>query len=153
MPMQNIDIKASGAPDISLSGLKIWISGRQFEDSTDFQDANWLVVTARCSSYFSEVLTQGPIIHLSELELWMAELLKLNETICGEADLNCMEPELSASIRLDKNGSGTLTVFITPDNMNEQHRFTFAIVQSYLPSLIRELQTVLTKYPIKGSCP
>ncbi|MDM8556099.1 hypothetical protein QUF75_15350 [Desulfococcaceae bacterium HSG7] len=153
MPMQNIDIKASGAPDISLSGLKIWIAGRQFEGSTDFWDANWLVVTARCSSYFSEVLTQGPIIHLSELELWMAELLKLNETICGEAVLNCMEPELSSSIRLNKNGSGTLTVFITPDNINEHHRFTFAVDQSYLPSLIRELQTVLTKYPIKGNCP
>jgi len=71
--MKNIDIKASGAPDISLSGLKIWISGRQFEDSTDFWDANWLVITAHCSSYFSEVIIQGPIIHLSELELWMSE--------------------------------------------------------------------------------
>ncbi len=153
MPMKKIDIKVLDAPDISLSGLKIWISGRQFEDSTDFWDANWLVITAHCSSYFSEVIIQGPIIHLSELELWMSELQKLNETIRGEADLNCMEPELSASIRLDKNGSGALTVFITPDNMNEQHRFTFAVDQSYLPSLIRELQTVLTKYPIKGNCP
>jgi len=64
-----------------------------------------------------------------------------------------MEPELAASIRLNKNGSGTLTVFITPDNMNEQHSFTFAVDQSYMPSLIGELHTVLTKYPIKGSCP
>ncbi len=140
-------------PDISLSGLKIWISGRQFENSTDFWDANWLVVTIGCSSDFSEVVVQGPIIHLSEMEQWMFELQKLNKTIRGEAKLNCMESEFDASIRLDKTGSGSLAVFITPDNLNERHEFTFSVDQSYLPALIRALQTILTKYPIKGSGP
>ena len=149
--MKNIDTEAFGVPDISMSGLKIWISGRQFENSTDFWDANWLIVTAQCSSSCSEVVAQGPIIHLSEVEQWISELQKLKKTIHGKAKLNCMEPELDVSIMLDKKGSGSLAVFITPDHLNEQHDFTFSVDQSYLPSLIRELQTILAKYPIKGS--
>lgn len=149
--MKNSETEAFGAPDISLSGLKIWISGRQFENSTDFWDANWLVVTAQCSSSCSKVVVQGPIIHLSEVDQWLSELQTLKETLHGEAKLSCMEPELEARIKLDKMGSGSLAVSLTPDHLNERHDFTFSVDQSYLPSLIRELQTILTNYPIKGS--
>ena len=148
---KNIDTETFGAPDISVSGLKIWISGRQFEDSTDYWDANWLVVTVHCSSDWSQVCAQGPIIHSAEIEKWLSELKNLEKRIHGEANLNCTEPELDVSIKLDKKGSGTLSVSITPDNLIEQHDFLFSIDQSYLPSLIRELRNVLKKYPIRES--
>ena len=83
--MKKIDIEAFGPPDISLSGLKIWTSGRQDEDSTDFWDANWLVVTAHCSSIFCQVITHGPIMHLSEVEHWISDLQRLHNNLHGEA--------------------------------------------------------------------
>ena len=147
--MNVIDTESLGAPDIALSGLKIWISGRQFENATDFWDANWLVVTAQCASAHSEVVARGPIIHLSELENWKSALQKLHETIQGEAGLNCMEPELDVSIKLDGMGAGSVAVSITPDNLTERHDFIFSIDQSYLPPLIRALQAILRTYPIK----
>jgi hypothetical protein len=151
--MKNIDIEAFGPPDISLSGLKIWISGRQDEDSTDFWDANWLLVTAHCSSVSCNVVTQGPIIHLSEVEHWISDLQKLQNNIHGETMLSCMEAVLEICVKLDTRGSGSLDVFIIPDQLNEKHEFTFSFDQSYLPSLIRELQIILNEYPIKGIRP
>src|SRR5882724_344446 len=31
-----------GTPDIKLSGLQIWVHGRQFPNATDYWDGNWL---------------------------------------------------------------------------------------------------------------
>ncbi len=150
--MKHIDTEAFEVPDISVAGLKIRIAGRQFEHSTDFWDANWLVITVQCSSSCSNVVTQGPIIHLSEIERWMSELQEMNETLAGEARLNCMEPELDVSLTLDgTTGAGSLTVCITPDHLTERHEFIFPIDQSYLPALIGELRSILKQYPITGA--
>jgi hypothetical protein len=37
-----------GAPNLELEGLQIWVHGRQFPDSNDYWDGNWLRVTAHC---------------------------------------------------------------------------------------------------------
>lgn len=150
--MKHIDSEAFELPDISLAGLKLWVAGRQFEHSTDFWDANWLVVTVQCSSSYSNVAAQGPIIHLSEIEQWISELQKLSKRLAGEARLNCMETELNVKMTLDgRTGAGSLRVCITPDYLTERHEFIFPIDQSYLPKLIGELQNILKQYPITGA--
>ena len=140
-----------GDPDITFSGFKVWISGRQFPQSSDYWDGNWLLVTAFCESPGAQVWTQGPIIHLSEIEHWLKGLKELISTVRGEAELACMEPELGAKVTLDKLGRGSLAVCITPDHLNEHHAFTFDADQSFLPGVIRNLENILDKYPIKGS--
>ena len=37
-------------PDIKLAGLQIWIHSRQFPDTDDFWDGNWLNITAHCGA-------------------------------------------------------------------------------------------------------
>jgi len=140
-----------GKPDLSFSGFKLWISGRQFPEASDFWDGNWLMVSAHCESMGAKVWAQGPIIHLSEILHWLNGLKELNKTVEGEAELPCMEPELRAKVVLDKLGRGSLFVTITPDHLKEHHRFTFSVDQSYLPVVIKDLQRVLDKYPIKGN--
>jgi hypothetical protein len=139
-----------GEPDLSLAGLRIWISGRQFPDANDYWDGNWLLVTASCVSAGAQVVTQGPILHLSELRHWLNGLKDLLQAVEGEAELPCMEPNLWATVRLGKTGSGSLAVSITPDPLKERHEFEIEIDQSYLPRLVRELEDILTRYPLKG---
>ena len=139
-----------GEPDITFSGLKLWISGRQFPASSDYWDVNWLIVTACCESPGAEVWAQGPIIHLSEIQSWLTGLKELNQTVQGEAELACMEPELGAKVILDKLGHGSLVVHITPDHLHEHHSFTFEVDQSFIPGVIKDLENVLDRYPIKG---
>lgn len=140
-------------PDISLSGFKIWIIGRQFPNSTDYWDANWLNVTAHCVSAGSQVWTQGPIIHLSEIEQWLSSLQALNKAPQGEVRLPCMEPELNAKVLFDQTGKGSLVVSITPDHRNEYHEFTFTLEPSCLQGVIKDLKSVLVHYPIRGADP
>ena len=140
-----------GRPNIHFSGLKMWISGRQFPNSSDYWDGNWLNATACCESMASLVWTQGSIIHLSEIDKWLNALKELNRTVHGEAELPCIETELRAKVVLDELGNGCLTVNITPNNLEESHRFTFEVDQSFLPGVIRSLESVLDRYPIRGN--
>jgi len=149
--MKKINVKDLREPDLSFSGFKLWIFGRQFPESSDSFDGNWLAAGAFCESVGSQTWVQGPIIHLSEIHRWLSELSKLHSTIQGEAALHCMEPYLKAKVVLDKLGNGTLIVGITPDHLNENHEFTFEVDQSYLPAVIGDLKDIIDKYPIKGT--
>lgn len=124
-----------GAPDLKLEGLQIWIHGRQFPDSGDYWDGNWLRVTASCGGNGASVFATGSIIHLSELDRWLVETEELLKNLDGDAKLACMEPALS----------------ITPDHMTQRHWFQFEIDQSYLPPFVKQCQSILQAYQIKGS--
>jgi hypothetical protein len=140
-----------GSPSIRLSGLKIWVHGRQFPEATDYWDGNWLHVTVECSAINAVVCVSGPLIHLSELAQWATSAEKLHSTLNGEANLVCMEPELSVKLVLDKLGHMLMTVNITPDLMSQQHCFRVELDQSYLPNLIAGCRGILDSYPIKGA--
>ena len=144
--MKKINVKDLREPDLSFSGFKVWIFGRQFPESSDSFDANWLVAAAYCESIGSQTFVQGPIIHLSEIHQWLADLKKLHSIVQGEAALHCMEPYLKANVVLDKLGNGELIVDITPDHLKEKHEFRFEVDQSYLPAVISDLKDIIDKY-------
>ena len=139
-----------GEPDIEIAGLQIWVHGRQFPELHDYWDGNWLRVTVHCGAKGDSVWASGPIIHLSELHGWLISIRNMNDTLSGEANLECMEPELSVSIKTERHGHIAMEVHITPDNLQQDHLFRFEIDQSYLPKLLSSCQKVLSKYPIRG---
>jgi hypothetical protein len=140
-----------GAPDLKLEGLQIWVHGRQFSDSNDYWDGNWLRVTAHCGGNGASVFATGSIIHLSELDRWLVGTEELLKNLTGEAKLACMEPALSATLKSGSLGHITMEVSITPDHMTQSHRFQFQIDQSYLPPFVKQCQSILKAYPIRGS--
>ena len=138
-----------GAPSLQLSFLRIWVHRRQFPDSLDFWDGNWLYITANYSSGDSSVWISGPCIHLSELDTWYNETTRLYQSLIGEAALKCMEPELDVQLKAESLGHIVMTVQITPDHLNQFHRYRFELDQSYLPAFLAQLKTLLTEYPIR----
>jgi hypothetical protein len=139
-----------GKPDIKIAGLEIWIHGNQFPSSVDYWDGNWLDITAKCTSEGASVWVSGNIIHLPDIEHLKSSCENLYESLKGKAELPCIEPELSVEFKADTLGQITMIVNITPDHLNQDHKFTFGIDQSYLPSLISSCKRILNKYPIKG---
>lgn len=103
-----------GEPDIEIAGFQIWVHGRQFPDLHDYWDGNWLRVTVHCGAKGASVWASGSIIHLSELHGWLISIRNMNDTLSGEANLECMEPELSVSIKAKKHGHIAMEVHITP---------------------------------------
>ena len=149
--MDNDAFARLGTPDLKLEGLQIWVHGRQFPDLHDYWDGNWLQVTAHCGETGASVFATGSIIHLSELDRWRSETEALLKNLNGEAKLNCMEPNLAASLKAVSLGHITFEVSITPDQMTQRHWFQFSIDQTYLPPLVKQCRAILEAYPIRGS--
>jgi hypothetical protein len=148
--MSKVDIiHKLGDPDLKMNQFKLWIHGRQFPELDDFWDGNWLNVSAYCNESGASVYTNGAIVHLSEIEKWLNLCQDLNQKLSGVAELKFLEPNLVFQIEL-KKGSGTLEICITPDHMNQDHKFTFDIDQSYLSSIILDCKEILKEYPIKN---
>ena len=56
-----------GAPDLKVAGFQIWVHGRQFPDSTDYDDANWLRITAHAGAAGASVWVSGAILMITDL--------------------------------------------------------------------------------------
>ena len=124
--------------------------GRQFSDAQDFWDGNWLNVLCECKASGARVEAQGPLVHLSE----MAELLKgleaLSEGNCKKANVDFIEPELGLRFEVGSRGDLKFEVRLTPNALEQSHRFDFAIDLSYLPSAIGQCRAILDAYPKRG---
>jgi hypothetical protein len=110
-------IEKLGSPDLKLEGLQIWIHSRQFPDAEDYWDGNWLKVTAHCGASGASVFTNGSIIHLPELERWCTQAEALMTSSGGEANLECLEPNLAVRLKGNSLGHINMEVSITPDHM------------------------------------
>ena len=70
----------------------------------------------------------------------------------GAAQLDCMEGNLQVSLEFsDGQGNIEASISLTPDPLTEEHAFVFAIDQSHLPFILRGLQAVLERFPIRGT--
>ena len=147
--MDNSELETLGDPDIKIGGLRLWVHGRQFPQSEDYWDGNWLCVTAYCVYPHSMVRAHGSFIHLGELVVLLRECEHLYQTLQGHAGLRCTEPNLNVELSAESGGRISLKLAITPDNLTESHCFTDSIDQSYLPPVIAGCKSVLTKHPVR----
>jgi hypothetical protein len=148
------DVDQLGPPALTIAGLRLWVYGRQFPDSQDYYDGNWLNVTAVCAGDGANVQTGGNLILAQDIEGFCAgceSLLRLGK---GEASLSPCEPELAVKIASTDNlGHLRAVVEITPNNMTQEHRFIFEADQTYLQPIISQCKAILVEYPVRGTEP
>jgi len=147
----NLHLNELGEPHLHLAGLKLWVHGYQFRDVDDYWDGNWLNATAVCSENGATVLVRGAFIRTNEIQDWQYGVDKLLASLEGEAKLECMEPEIAVTLRAKSLGAVEMEVQITPDQLTQEHRFTFAIDQSYLEPLSSQCVRLLNAFPVRGS--
>jgi hypothetical protein len=138
-----------GQPDLELVGLRVWIHGREFPDSADFWDGNWLRVTAYCIYPDSMVRTHGAIVHLREVVGLLRSCEQLYDTLQGRAGLDCLEPNLAVELTAETGGHINVEVAITPDHLSESHKFTDRFDQTYLPGVIAACKSILDRFPVR----
>ena len=140
-----------GAPDLEVAGLQLWVHGRQFPDSPDYYDGNWLRVTVHAGAAGASVWTSGAILMVPDLVRWADQCDVLSNGGSQDAELAPMEPELRVRIRqLDRLGHLTMQVLITPDNLTQEHSFEFEIDQSHLPGIAAQCRSIADAYPVRG---
>jgi hypothetical protein len=140
-----------GTPHVELAGLKLWVHSYQYRNADDYDDANWLNATAICSEKGATVLVEGAFIRTTEIFAWQRAVEELAANLVGEARLDCMESELAVTLKGLPLGAVEMQVQITPDQLTQEHSFTFAIDQSYLGALASQCASLLTDFPIRGA--
>jgi hypothetical protein len=145
------DPEKSSSPNLKIVGFQIWIHGREFPDATDYDDVNWLNITAHCGSAGASVWVKGPIIQIQDIHQLRSECEELLNGTEMTAALTPLEPELMLTIKTtDSLGHLEMSVHITPDHLNQEHIFRFEIDQSYLPGIIRQCKEIEKTYEIRG---
>ena len=145
---------AIAAPSIELGGFQIWVHRRQFPDAQDRWDGNWLHATAQCAQAGAIVAAGGPILDAADVERFRDELVAVQATRSGQAELTGAEPNIRVRVAAS-NGRGDLRIRVelTPDSQSQGHWFEYAIDESYLPDAIRQLDAVLELFPVRGRAP
>lgn len=137
-------------PDISFRGLSLWVRGREFPDTSDYWDGNWLVIRARMEASGAWVECSGPILMTADVERFRDGLKVMADTLAGEATLTGLEPGINVTLKMRTRGKIEGAVEITPDHLNQQHRFTVDADQSYLSALISSCDMILDRFPVKN---
>ena len=136
--------------DIRLDSIYITAHQREFPDSMDFWDGNFLVVTVIYEDDQNMIKIHGPYLHLKELSQFLNECEKLSKTLQGSAVLNPVEPNLRIELKANKRGTIQMKTNITPNPIKQKHEIIDEIDQSYLPDFITSLRELLEAYPIIG---
>ena len=144
-------MKDGADPNLRLGGLSLWVHGREFPDSTDYWDGNWLVITALAQAGGARVEASGPLIRSDELQVFTRSLKSLSADLRGKAELACLEPGLHVVMEGDGLGHIAIMVEITPDQMTQSHSFDFNSDQTFLLPLISACEAVLERYPVIAS--
>jgi hypothetical protein len=140
-----------GEPYLHLAGLKLWVHGYQYRDATDYWDGNWLNATAICAENGATVLVRRAFIRTNEIADWQHAVDKLLAETEDVARLACMESEISVTLAAQSLNAVKMEVQITPDQLTQEHRFTFFIDQSYLHRLSSQCVRLLNDFPIRGT--
>lgn len=140
-------------PDLKLAGLSLWVVGREFEQDADYWDANWLHVRARVEMSGAYVEAEGTWLRVDELESFVDQLEVALRGLRGSAELICMEPNLGVKVEIGTRGDAVATIELTPNLVNQSHRFVFDIDQSYLNETLAGCRRIMSRFPIRGVRP
>ena len=147
--MSDFDPSTLGPPALKIQGFQLWIHSRQFPESRDFWDANWLYITAHCGASEASVWAQGAILMTADIERFLEQCIQLHERKSDTASLKPLEPSLEIELaKWDRRGNIRMRVQITPDQMTQKHEMSFELDQSYLPEIVRQCRIILEEFPV-----
>ncbi|QLC20776.1 hypothetical protein HFP51_00395 [Parasphingopyxis sp. CP4] len=138
-------------PDLVMEGLSVWIHGREFPDSNDFWDGNWLRLRATMAADEAKVTIDGAYLRIEDFARFHKQLAEMHSSLSGEAALGGLEPNISLTLKMHRTGHVAGSVEITPDHVEQFHRFEFGLDQSYLPPILDSLEALLAAYPVRDS--
>lgn len=149
---QKISPENLGEPALKVAGFQLWIYGWQFPEADDYDDGNWLHITAHCGASGASIWAQGALVMVTDIARFGDQCAAMLRGDSSSAMLDPLEPEL----KLLLDGVGCLgqirvQVEITPDHLAQFHKMEFEIDQSYLPNIIKQCAAILQVYPVRGN--
>ena len=87
----------------------------------------------------------------ADVEQFRDDVAKMVSTLTGKATLTGLEPGINMTLEMRGRGHVEGVVEITPDHLNQNHRFKVEADRSYLPVLVSSCDTILTRFPVTNA--
>jgi hypothetical protein len=130
------------------------VHGRADEGATDYADANWLRVTANCSTNGANVWAEGAILQVMDVQKFGEECARVFRGELHGVRFYSHEPQLRIWVhRTDKLGHLRARIWLTAEHDNQFHAMDFEIDQSHLPDIIGGCERIVRELPVRGSAP
>jgi len=140
-----------GEPALQAAGFQLWIHGRQYPDSEDEYDGNWLRVTAHCGASGASVWAQGSILAVTDIHGFGEQCAAMRRGEANSATLDPIEPELKITLETaDRLGHIDAQIEITPDHPAQLHSMGFEVDQSHLPRIVAQCSAIVREFPVRG---
>ena len=128
-----------GEPDIQFGPLQIWIHGRQLLRDTDYDEDNWLKITACFKTENAEVWIRGePALLANELEAFYRDA-SFNKSV----KLEPIEPYIALSFEPGDEKKVVMKVEMTPNPVTEKHSFLVFLRKDEYQSGMKQIADVL----------
>ncbi|MFN0019660.1 MAG: hypothetical protein ACKVP0_15490 [Pirellulaceae bacterium] len=93
-------------------------------------------------------------LRADEFAVFLEHVQELNSSLVGTAELRTLEGGLTLRLWIHERGDMWVDGDIFDGTLDGNRlRFHFNLDQSYLPPVISQLQTLLTRYPVIGEYP
>lgn len=129
--------------------ISIPILQREFPESHDFLDGNWL----DCSINFHISAFNGEFecrLRAEEFQTFYDDVCKLDETLIGIAEFSTMEEQVELVLEGDGKGHVAVKGFLMDPRRENRLEYRFNIDQTYLEGLRRELHRLVEHYEVRG---
>jgi len=132
-------------------GISFTILHRTHPTAHDYWDGNWLSVIVK----YSLGRFAGSIpcdIRTEELKAFRSQLLPLYDALVGTAEFATMEGCVGIKLAGNRLGHIECTGLLMDEpGIGNRLSFKFRMDQSYLPSLLQELESANAKFPVVGA--
>jgi hypothetical protein len=143
-------MKQTETCQLNLSGFELTIYGRQFSDSHDAWDGNWLNVYCKCQSVGRTAKASGSFLNVGEIADLQSKLARLSNSDLVSERVEIIEPTLDLVLSSTAAKQRLLKVILQPDGKMPTEIFEFNIDKNDLDLAIAQCQTSLRNYPMRG---
>ena len=128
---------------LKLAGFELTVLGRQFPDSHDVWDGNWLNFVCNCQDSRLKIKVTGPFLTVGEIMDLHGKLKQANGGEISFARVEIIEPELNLFLSITSENKILLQVDLQPDGKRQSERCEFKLNQTEISAAIEQCQIIL----------
>jgi len=95
------------------------------------------------------VRVAGPFLTMGDIASFLDELRQMHQKAGRMAELCSFGPSFSLRLVVSSTGSIAAHLELTPDPLTQTHTFELQLDQTNLPGIIRQLETILERFPVR----